>query len=298
MDLIVSLQNDILEQNIELSSILRKAKVLASALNNREIKTWVDHELNGYQNEEELPEYRKFSAFNRGDFQSPNSILRNYPISIINIPNETFRNALQENNIPFGVKTLETTLKRGEKEFKRKWSAELIEYYNRCFGSTCIDAWKAIPIGQYDQILDSIRNRLLDFLLELQEKYPQLKEPSNDTPKIPEREVTQIFNNNIYGGHLSINSFDNCQVVQQYVQENNLTSLLDYLKKNGVPLTELDDLEISIQKDKKDGKSKDFGVNVKNWISNFSGKVFDKTLDVSLDLIKMAIFAYYGIKLS
>lgn len=296
MDLIESLQTDILEQNTELSSILRKAKVLASKLNNLEIKTWVDLELNGYQNEEELPEYRKFSAFNMGTFNCYDSIQKNIPISVINIPDEKMRNCLNENNIPFGVKNLESTIGTGEKELKRPWPAEAIIIYNLCNISqscTCVAAWKAIPIGQYEQILESIRNCLLEFLLKLQEKYPELKESSNFTSNISGKEVTQIFNTTMLGGQCFIGSnFDNCQIVQQ----NDLTSLLDYLKKSGVPLTEIDDLKISIQKDKKEGKSKDMGENVKKWISNFSGKVFDKTLDVSLDVIKMAIFAYYGIK--
>lgn len=296
MDLIESLQNDILEQNTELSSILRKAKVLASKLNNIEIKTWVDLELNGYQNEEELPEYRKFSAFNMGTFNCYDSIRNNIPISVINIPDEKIRNYLNENNIPFGVKNLESTIETGEKELKRPWPAEAICIYNLCNFSqscTCIAAWRAIPIGQYEQILENIRNRLLEFLLKLQEKYPEIKELSNDTPKIPEREIAQIFNTTILGGQCFIGSnFDNCHIVQQ----NDLTSLLNYLKKNGVPLTEIDDLKISIQKDENEGKSKEIGENVKKWISNLSRKVLDKTLDVSLDVIKMAIFAYYGIK--
>jgi len=296
MDLIESLQNDILEQNTELSSILRKAKVLASKLNNIEIKTWVDLELNGYQNEEELPEYRKFFAVNMGIFDYYDSIRRNIPISVINIPDETMRNTLQKNNIYAGVRSIESIVKTGEIELKCPWPDEVVNIYNLCNISqscTCIAAWRAIPIGQYEQILESIRNRLLEFLLKLQEKYPEFKESSNDTSNISGKEVTQIFNTTILGGQCFIgNNFDNCQ----FVQQNDLTSLLEYLKKNGVPLTEINDLEMSIQEDKKEGKSKDIGANVKKWISNFSRKVFDKTLDVSLDVIKVAIFAYYGIK--
>lgn len=147
MAIIESLQSDILEPNTELSSILRKAKVLASELNNIEIKTWVDHELNGYQSKEELPEYRKFSAFNRGNFISYNYKIENIPISVMCIPDETIRNGLQENNIYDGVKSIESIVKAGELNLKRRWPADLIKLYNLCQNDICVDAWKDIPIG-------------------------------------------------------------------------------------------------------------------------------------------------------
>lgn len=301
MQIIQSLQNDILEQNTELSSILRKAKVLASELNNTDIKTWVDHELNGYQNESDLPKYRKFAAINMGIFDCYDSLQRNIPISVFNIKDEATRNLLQRNDIYDGVKSIESVIKTGVVELKRPWPAEAIILYNlynidqRC---KCIAAWGAIPIGRYDQVLDTIKTSLLEFLLKLQEEYPELKELTNEKPEIQEREVTKIFYNIINEGQCFIGStFNNCQVVQQ----NDLTSLLEYLKKVGVPSNEIDDLKVSIQKDKQDGNSKNIGSNVKKWISKLSEKVLssatDKTLDISLDVVKMALLAYFGLNL-
>lgn len=87
MDLIQSLQQDILKPDMDISSILRKAKVLASTLNNREIKVWADSELTGYRSDEELPEYRKFPATNMGFFinDSNTQTFNNVPISLLNI---------------------------------------------------------------------------------------------------------------------------------------------------------------------------------------------------------------------
>ena len=52
------IQDDILGAT-DLSLILRKAKVLAYKLKNQEFKDWVEHELNGYDENDLLPEYRK-----------------------------------------------------------------------------------------------------------------------------------------------------------------------------------------------------------------------------------------------
>lgn len=94
--------------------------------------------------------------------------------------------------------------------------------------------------------------------------------------------------------------FRNCQVVQQFVQENNLTSLVEYFKNIGLPSTEIEDLKESIKKDVREEESKGIGSNVKSWISNFSKKLLSSTVDtalsVSLDLTIKAILAYYGLK--
>lgn len=304
MDLIQSLQQDILKPDMDISSILRKAKVLASALNNREINVWADRELKGYSSDEELPEYRKFPATNMGFFinDSNTQTLNNVPISLLNIQNEKIRNSLMNLEIHQGVKFLESAIKSGNKDFRNRWPAEIISLYSRSFlqNATCMDAWKAISVHKYEQVLDDIRTCLLDFLLELQERYPNIQESSSYEQIIPEGEITRIFITKVYGGQCFVGSnLDNCQVVQQFVQENNLTSLLEYLKKIGVPSTDIENLEKSITRDDKGEESKKIGSNVKSWISNFSKKLLPSTVDaalnVSLDLTIKAILAYYGL---
>ena len=47
MSIIQQLQDDIVNEQVSLASILRRAKILAYGLKHDELKNWVDNELNG-----------------------------------------------------------------------------------------------------------------------------------------------------------------------------------------------------------------------------------------------------------
>lgn len=55
------LENEILN-NGEISSILRKALIIANKLNLTDFEEWIKSELNGYEDYSELPEYRKIDC--------------------------------------------------------------------------------------------------------------------------------------------------------------------------------------------------------------------------------------------
>nr|WP_152513146.1 hypothetical protein [Pseudomonas sp. P818] len=58
--LVLELQRDSLNRNIRVSDLLRKAFVISRKLNIPEIQQWINHELNGYpRNEDIIPDYRQ-----------------------------------------------------------------------------------------------------------------------------------------------------------------------------------------------------------------------------------------------
>jgi len=80
---------DLINQDINLSTILRKAKVLASILKNKKLKDWVNNELGGYFGDaiSTLPKYRKIHLENMGHFSGPfGSGIRNALIPIGYLP--------------------------------------------------------------------------------------------------------------------------------------------------------------------------------------------------------------------
>lgn len=56
--IVLELQKDALDKNITISDLLRKALVVAKKLKISEFQTWVTNELNGYENAEDIPNYR------------------------------------------------------------------------------------------------------------------------------------------------------------------------------------------------------------------------------------------------
>ena len=66
--LVEELQRDALDSKVSVSDLLRKSLVIATKLNLREFKTWVEQELNGYADTRQVPDYRtvrgRIVAFN------------------------------------------------------------------------------------------------------------------------------------------------------------------------------------------------------------------------------------------
>ena len=90
--IVLELQKNAIDPNIDTVTLLRQAYVIAKKLNLTEFEQWVTQELNGYELNAEIPDYRKLSgelkAFNpyRGwipiiiDISKAQEILSNYRV--------------------------------------------------------------------------------------------------------------------------------------------------------------------------------------------------------------------------
>jgi len=56
--IVVELQKEALDKNVQVSDLLRKALTVARKLKIGDIETWIQAELNGYSDDDEIPEYR------------------------------------------------------------------------------------------------------------------------------------------------------------------------------------------------------------------------------------------------
>ncbi|MDZ7796961.1 MAG: hypothetical protein U5N56_07920 [Candidatus Marinimicrobia bacterium] len=96
-----------------------------------------------------------------------------------------------------GIGALETWVKSGDKliipwptEFVAEVQSRVIESMN------LISAWKIIPLATITQIIDSITNNLLEFIIDIRKKYPNIKD-ENEYHNIKRKDVDSSFNNYI-----------------------------------------------------------------------------------------------------
>lgn len=209
MNILKEIRDEIINDSISLSSILRKARVLASLLKHKEFEKWVQSELNGYkQDDPDLPEYRKLYAESVGDFSGPfQSGGRNMPIPTLNLP-EYVQKFANDTAIIQGVKSIESLVAKGNSDtILVNWPADMIalcqsKIYQHM---NLYAARKTLSKNQFEQILDTIRNKLLDFILELIEKNPSIdKEEKID--QIPTKQVESAFESHISGSYNSLNN--------------------------------------------------------------------------------------------
>ncbi len=142
------IQDDILGAT-DLSLILRKAKVLAYKLKNQEFKDWVEHELNGYDENDLLPEYRKIHTQSCGNFVNSAWSMKDAPIPTHNIP-EKYREYFQNVNMLQGIKELESlveTLRTTDDDrLQSPLAPEILPLLNETIYQymNCIGAWRIV----------------------------------------------------------------------------------------------------------------------------------------------------------
>src|SRR2546423_1803721 len=211
MSLFDEIQNDIVSA-VPLSTALRKAKVLAYRLKNQEFKDWVEHELNGYYGEDVLlPQYRRIPTQSFGSFINLGWQGKALAIPTSVLPHE-IAETIDKINLKQGIKEIESqieTLDNTKHDTLRyQWPAELLPYLNGTVYQymNCYEAWSVITKGHLVEILDTTRNKLLTFILELADRYPEVAREDFDNAgrKIPDEQIQRVFNYYILGGKHNI----------------------------------------------------------------------------------------------
>lgn len=286
MSLIQELQDDILDSKTSLSSILRRAKVLASDLKNEEFKKWVDNELNGYSgNNKEIPEYRKRTAYNFGHFfGSFGSEANNVPIPMLNLP-EPIKKYVEMLVFAEGVRALESLIESDSDSIKYLWPADMCAIVaDKIYEDmVCVSAWKSVSKSNVEQVLDTVRTRLLNVVLELRDKYPEINKSNDALSDVPKEQVTSMVNTYILGSNNIVASGNDIdQKVSQNIIKNDIDSLLKYLKEIGVPGDDASQLKNAIEEDGARTEPRKFGSKVADWVGNMTKKILEGTWNVAI----------------
>src|SRR4051812_11892820 len=199
MQLIKELRNDAIDGKISLANTLRKAKVLASLLKHGDLKNWLDNELNGYrQDDPNVPDYRisyaeSFGNFSKVGFVGGISELKNYHIPKFAVP-EHLKEYVEKLLITQGVRSLESLVENPQfQQYRVTWSGDAVVAASSIYQNfQCLTAWRDIGASELVHILDTIRNRLLSFILELEELHPDIAESEDAISHISKEQASAI----------------------------------------------------------------------------------------------------------
>lgn len=157
---IKELQNKANDSSITVSSLLRDAKLLASRLDQEDFETWIDKELNGYK--EKVPEYRVV----RGVPQGFNPY-RGW-IPYVHSDSKS-QDIISQRGVSQSVAELEELLKSSQESFEMKYPADTAKILREGVGMD-VDLRLVIGRSEVAGILEHIRNRILDWTIQLQKK--------------------------------------------------------------------------------------------------------------------------------
>ena len=298
MNLLDDIRSDLVNESASLANTLRKAKILASEIGLPEFREWVEFELNGYPDRKSVPDYRQVTPTNFGTFAGPfQSMAKNVVLPTYNLPDGV--RDFAENLIFFnGIGELEA--QASSESLRRKWPQEMVMLSQDSVGMTggmvLVDAHQPIPAHTVLGILDQVKNRLLDFVLGLQENNVTSEDLKNRTvaPEI----ARNVFHVNIHGGRNIVASGENVTQSVKTVQKGDVDSLLSFLRGLNLDNDDIRDVADAVSSEPiaTDGR---FGPRVRGWLGGMMEKLASGALtvgsNVSVMMLTQALKDFYGI---
>ena len=285
---------------INLKVALLKTKVLIHKLGEKELLDWVNGELNGYLEKESIPDYRVLHLTIKGNVSNRARRYSNQTLPVMHL-DKVIRECLDTKYLMNGIAVIEQYSE--QEHLHISIAPEYYPYLSEGYDSTyqVESAWALHSAGAMTQILTEVNSRLLDFVLELSEKFPSEMDSSEMKTRSKEVGVSDLFNNAVFGDNATIVVGDsNTQTIKNTVTKNDLPSLIEVLKEHKVSDEDIAELETSIEKDNDSDQVKEgaFGTEVSSWIGRMVGKAASTAWDVKVgaagSLLATAIGKFYG----
>lgn len=303
MSLLQDIQNAAVDPHTDICALLRMCKILAVRLGNDEFKKWADSELNGYKDMKDLPEYRIIDIQSYGHFDGlAGSGLRNAPIPPSCLP-ESIREWSTKSWLMQPISAYAVLLPQEGNNPQEQWPADTVaeagQHIYRYMN--CISAWKLIPRNALAALVDTLRTRVLNFVLEIEVQAPDAGEALPNRPPLPQDRVSQVFNNYIYGSlqNLAAGSNHVSQSGTFIVTNGDLDSLEQYLTSIEVEKEDIVKLRECIRGDAEMTGRPTFGERVQSWVGVMVGKAASGAWSVSTSvagaLLGKALSQYYGL---
>jgi hypothetical protein len=151
------------------------------------------------------------------------------------------------------------------------WPANVTAYYQKSFfdGDLALNrAHQEVPASGIAGIVDTVRNKLLEFALELRREIgTEEPTPENPPPAVVDTQVTNIIfgGTNVFGGNIA---GDVGRTVTQVVVAGDFTSLSGALKQIGIPEDRLPALKEALDADQKASLHRDAGPALAQVVEN------------------------------
>lgn len=160
MTLVHDLQKKALDQNIPVSNLLRVAYTIAIKLSLKDFEQWLDNELNGYRNADNLPDYRFVTGFMR--YYNPYHGWQD-----VIVGDKWLTDTLEHLPIVDKISEVEKLAESKEEIYRQLPPETAIAFARKNYGMRAL-----IFLGkqQLHGIVDSVRTKILNWSLVLEQK--------------------------------------------------------------------------------------------------------------------------------
>jgi AbiTii len=295
--LIEDIRDKAVSSKTPLEDVLRHCMVLAAKLKHEPLKQWTHNELNGYASSADVPDYRvvwpqlrtkPIDNFERGG----------EPISTRGMSPELAR-LVRSIQLRQGVAELEAWQKQGGR--KIAVPEELRDHADSVSISwRVLEAYRDVDAPMLHGVLSSIRNRVLEFVLSLEEASSQIEEAAPGTKPVRLSELDERFGVIIMGNSNVVTIAGNSALVQKIerqVVRNDLGSLKAFLVDQGATDANIKQLGEVIETAKPEDLDKPRSA-LSKWVNTTAKSIASGSKTVAMAAAKEAVLLatryYFG----
>ena len=299
MNLLDEIRIDLTSETATLPNTLRKARVLAHELQSQELRDWVSNELGGYPKGAVVPSYRQFRLPVFGTFHGPRKSIteQEIPIYDYDLP-EGVKDFLDSLTVFEGIAALDALIESDDEMHRRPLPVQLTlslqSVIRMTEGMILREMYHQLPRYIFAGILDSVKSRLLDFVLDLQEKEVTAERLNNgDADREAVRNaITNAITVNIYGGHNVVGAGGS--VHQEFsIREGDVDSLISHLRAHNVSDEDLDELKDALVAEPNAAPG-GFGTKVSAWLKKMATGAWQAGKENAPAILEQAIQKFYG----
>lgn len=193
---------DLIMDSITVLQAMQSLDLMLEDIDDKEIKNWVNNEINGYQKDDDIPNYRKTNTMLIGNIQVGYAIYNH-----INIPLSDSKavEAFTKLEIRDPISTI-IQMSKAESESEAhslmlEANIALVNHYQQTNGDV-INAHRELSIYAYTNILGMIKDKLLEIFKVLEKNYGNLDElyidfsDSSKKDEIVKELVAIVYNDN------------------------------------------------------------------------------------------------------
>lgn len=161
-----------LTQDTPIANTLLKAKVFASKKNDKDLSSWIEHELDGY--EENLPKYRLLDAGVKVDIHRGFQEVQGYNYPVDMVKDEKVRERLLHLPIHGSISEVEALCTKSDRGTIHLDIPTGIWYHHmrHCINGDIQRAYQIATIASVKQIMIKVKSLLIDYFLKIDKGEP------------------------------------------------------------------------------------------------------------------------------
>lgn len=305
MSLLHQIQESIVQEGVDLGSVLLKLRLLASRLGSGVLEEWVKHESEGYPKDAEVPPYRTVGVTYKGTFFGPfNAQIQNAPI-----PQYLIQKFAGAHWVKFEVResiaavdAMVNGAKNGDHLGIDASNLMLLLQGKIYEGYACNAIDASISPTSLGEIIQAVRGRVLELTLELEKNIPAAAHISfgaQDEAGQSSDKVQQISQQIIYGNVTNAVSGSPHAVTSATVVQGDTSTVERFLQEAGIPQQDAQAFASILAVEQPQSAEEPFGKKAQAWVAENLKKaavgVWKTGVAAATATLTKAALAYYGL---